>query len=53
MSEEKRFTLYEECNLDYPYTDGPRYRDLISVPNGNAGKLNERPFIGDRSIAEV
>ena len=50
---EKIFTLYEEYNIDSPYTDCHRYRDPIFVPNGNAGKLDERLFMGERSIAEV
>jgi hypothetical protein len=45
--------LYEEYDIDAPYTSCHRYRDPISVPNCNAGKLDERLVMGGRSIAEV
>lgn len=47
------FTLDEECNIDTPYTDCCRHDDLISIPNSNAGNLNERLIWKDCSNAKV
>jgi hypothetical protein len=50
---EKRPTLYEESNIDPPYTDCNCRSDLISVPNGNASNLNEQLIWGRSVVKDV
>jgi hypothetical protein len=45
--------LDEECNVDTPYTDGRHHSDLVSVPNGNAGDLDEHLIWRNCSTTEV
>jgi hypothetical protein len=40
--ESKRLTLDVRRNADSPYSDRQRHSDLISVPNSNASRINER-----------
>jgi len=49
---EKRTTLYEESNVDPPYTDCNCRSDLISVPNGNASNLNEQLIWGEMVVSQ-
>jgi hypothetical protein len=46
MGREKIFTLYDERDFNYPYTDCHRHSDPISLPNSNTNNLNERLIWG-------
>lgn len=39
-------------NIDHPYNDRDRLDKLISLPNGNAGSLNERFVWGKMVLAQ-
>jgi hypothetical protein len=49
----KGLTLYEEYNIDSPYTDCRRHNNLIPLPNSNSGSLGECLIRGDFLGAEV
>lgn len=44
-----RRTIDEESNVDEPYTNCYGHSDLICIPNGRTGSLDERRIcVGDR-----
>jgi len=50
---ERGLALYEESQVDAPYTGCEKYDNLILVPDGNAGRCHEYPLWKPQSNGDV